>query len=165
MENNQEEYIKHFKMELTGMMGKAQRTNKNCIFDGITHGEFQALQYIWAVKNEKADNKGIYVSDLAKGLQIASPAASRMLNTLEDRGLICREIDSKNRRNIYVSLTEKGEETRKQSFQNLNELIDRVILEMGKDDICKLMELWKKFSQLIVKEINLIEKKQEEKEQ
>ena len=109
MKDGQEEYIKKFKTELAMMMGRKQSIHRNCVPEGVTRSEFFALHQIWTGMNENPEKKGIHVSALAKRMNIALSAASRMLNSLEERGLIYREIDPKSRRNICVSLTEDGE--------------------------------------------------------
>ncbi|GLC79074.1 MarR family winged helix-turn-helix transcriptional regulator [Lacrimispora brassicae] len=154
MRNEQEEYIKKFKAELAMMMGSKQRIHRNCMPEGITKSEFFALYQIQTGMNESPENKGIHVSDLAKKMNIALSAASRMLNTLEKRGLVYREIDPKSRRNICVSLTEEGENMWKKCSGMMSELLERVIVGMGEDDACKLIELWKRFSDLMEKEVD-----------
>ncbi len=158
MKDGQEEYIKKFKEELAMMMGSKQKVHKNCMPEGITRSEFFALHQIRGGMNENPENKGIHVSDLAKSLNIALSAASRMLNTLEERGLVYREIDPKNRRNICVFLTQEGENMWKKCSGMMSELLERVIMGMGEEDACKLIKLWKRFSELMEKEVNLIMK-------
>lgn len=168
MRNEQEEYIKKFKAELAMMMGSKQRIHRNCMPEGITKSEFFALYQIQTGMNESPENKGIHVSALAKRLNIALSAASRMLNALEERGLVYREIDPKSRRNICVSLTEEGEKMWKKCSENMSGLLERVIIAMGEEDASKLIELWRKFSELMEKEVNLMMKEKgisEEKRQ
>lgn len=156
MKDGQDEYIKKFKSELALMMGSKQRISRNCVHEGLTRGEFFALQQIRASMNENPDKKGIHVSALAKRLNIALSAASRMLNALEERGLVCREMDPKSRRNICVSLTEEGEEIWKKCSESMGELLERVIISMGEEDASQLIKLWKRFSELIEKEVDLM---------
>ncbi|MDR2024129.1 MAG: MarR family transcriptional regulator [Hungatella sp.] len=159
MKAGQEEYIKKFKSELATMMGRKQNIHRNCVPEGVTRSEFFALHQIRISMNENPEKKGIHVSDLAKRMNIALSAASRMLNSMEERGLICREIDPKSRRNICVSLTEEGEKLWKKCSESMSDLLERVIIGMGEEDASKLIELWKKFSELMEKEVDLDERK------
>ncbi len=165
MKDGQEEYIKKFKSELAMMMGSKQRIHRNCMTEGITQSEFFALHQIRTAMNENPESRGIHVSALAKRLNIALSAASRMLNTLEERGLVYREIDPKSRRNICVFLTEEGENMWKKCSETMSGLLERVIIAMGEEDASKLIELWKKFSQLMEKEVNLMVKEKETSEE
>jgi DNA-binding MarR family transcriptional regulator len=155
VKDGQEEYIKKFKSELAMMMGRKQSIHKNCVPEGITRSEFFALHQIWVSMNEDPEKKGIHVSDLAKRMNIALSAASRMLNSLEERGLIYREIDPKSRRNICVFLTEEGEKLWKKCSEGMSDLLERVVIGMGEEDASKLIELWKKFTELMEKEVDL----------
>ncbi|MEG1291791.1 MAG: MarR family transcriptional regulator, partial [Lachnospiraceae bacterium] len=65
----------------------------------VSQIEFFALQIIYKYQEEHLDREGIYVSDLAEKLKIASSQTSRMLRNLEERQWISRSIDTKDRRN------------------------------------------------------------------
>lgn len=156
MKDKNEEYKKKFKKEITTMVGKKQSISKKLLPEGMTRLEFFALIQIRETMNEDLDNKGIHVSDLAKKMDILLSSASRTLSALEKRGLIYREIDRENRRNIRVFLTEKGEKTCEKCFVTQNKLIERVIDHMGKEDMDTLIKLWKRFSNLLEKEVDLI---------
>ena len=55
-------------------------------------------------------NDRVLVGQLAKGLRISYPAATKAISRLEDKKIVIREKDPLDRRNIYVSLTVKGME-------------------------------------------------------
>jgi len=161
VKDGQEEYIKKFKTELAMMMGRKQSIHRNCVPEGVTRSEFFALHQIWTGMNENPEKKWIHVSDLAKRMNIALSAASRMLNSLEERGLIYREIDPKSRRNICVSLTEDGEKLWKKCSGGMSDLLERVIIGMGEEDASKLIELWKRFTELMEKEVDSMMKEKD----
>ncbi len=165
MKTGQGEFLKKFKSDLAMMMGSKQRIHRGCIPEGVTQSEFFALHQIWNAMKENPESSGIHVSDLAKRLNIALSAASRMLNSLEEKGLIYREIDPKSRRNICVFLTEDGENMWKKCSETMSGLLERVIAAMGEEDACKLIELWKRFTELMEEEVNsMVKEKEKEKE-
>lgn len=157
MKDEKKEYIKNLKAEITMMMGKKQRINKNFLLEGLTRLELFALEQIHEAKSEEAESRGIRVSDLAKRMDILQSSASRVLNTLEERDLIYREIDPENRRNIRVFLTEKGERTRFKCYKNLNELLERIVEEMGAEEMDRLLASWKRLSDLLEQEVTAME--------
>ena len=58
------------------------------------------------------DAQGIAVSDLARLLHSSLPATSRLLGTMEKRGLIVRSSDPADRRKTLVTLTDAGDRER-----------------------------------------------------
>ena len=76
-------------------------------------------------RQEMARNEnGVYVSQLAKELKVSSPAVSRMLGILENKGPIGRDVDKDNRRNTYVYLTQQGEEEIAETERLLDEALN-----------------------------------------
>ena len=69
---------------------------------------------------QKHHPEGITVSMAAKDIQAAQPTISRTLRGLEALGLVQREVSREDRRNTYVTLTEKGLEAVQESDAVLN---------------------------------------------
>ncbi len=120
---------------------------------GISKMEFLALQIIDKSKQEK-NVSGIYVSELAKGLGIASSQTSRMLKGLEERKLIARIVDGKDRRNTCVFLTEKGREICKETQTYMKSYMCRVLKSMGEEQIEELIKLCNELADAMEKEAN-----------
>lgn len=152
--NERDEYIKEIKTELAVMVGKLRKVNKGILTHGMSRLELFALQQIHENRNEGEEKKGIRVSTLAKKMDILLSSASRTLNSLEEQGLIYKEIDPASRRNVCLFLTEKGERVREKSLENMNVLIEKVIDQMGEEDMSQLAKLWKQFADLVEKEVN-----------
>lgn len=55
-------------------------------------------------------NDKVLVGQLAKGLRISYPAATKAITRLAEKKIVIREKDPLDKRNIYVSLTAKGME-------------------------------------------------------
>lgn len=143
--DEKEKYIKKVKTHLAVMMGKGRKVDKILLSQGLTRLELFAIQQIYEATNGDKEHKGIYVSALAKKMDIVLSSASRTLNSLEKRGLISREIDPDNRRNICVMLTEKGYSVRKQCLEKVNLMVGRVVEGMGMEDMELLIKLWNRF--------------------
>jgi DNA-binding MarR family transcriptional regulator len=143
--DEKEKYIKKIKTHLAVMMGKGRKVDKILLSQGLTRLELFAIQQIYEATSGDQEHKGIYVSALAKKMDIVLSSASRTLNSLEKRGLISREIDPDNRRNICVMLTEKGCLVRKKCLEKVNLMVGRVVEGMGKEDMDQLIALWNRF--------------------
>ena len=68
----------------------------------IIHGEMFALQMI------AVHNRGITPGDISKAAGTSPARIAAELKSLENKGLITREIDPENRRKILVHLTPEG---------------------------------------------------------
>jgi DNA-binding MarR family transcriptional regulator len=90
-------------------------------------------------------NKGITVSEIAHQLGATMAAVSKMLRSLENKGLITRETSESDRRNVYVRLSEKGMKEQKEQVIQMQTMVDRVIKKMDVEDAKHLNELFKKF--------------------
>lgn len=68
---------------------------------------------------------GCMQKDLAEYCNIEPATVSRLLNHMEERGLIARRIDDGNRRAVRISITETGKETEQRMrlyFQEVNRI-------------------------------------------
>ncbi|MFC6234963.1 MarR family winged helix-turn-helix transcriptional regulator, partial [Leucobacter soli] len=53
------------------------------------------------------------LSEVHHGVLLSQPALSRLVDRLEARGLVAREVDAEDRRAIQISLTEAGAEAQR----------------------------------------------------
>lgn len=155
---NQEDYLKKFRAELSVVINQGRKLRKPLLPGGITHSEMFAMREIYEFMEQYPGKKGIYVTELARELGIALSAVSRILSGLEERKLIDRVVDVKNRRNTFVSLTTRGEEVWNCCVSMLNQMLDHVILGMGEADLKQLIVLSKHFFEMWEAEINKCKK-------
>jgi DNA-binding MarR family transcriptional regulator len=73
---------------------------------GLTAARFDML---FALPHEgRRVGDGMWQSELRRQLGVSRPTVSRMLASLEELGLVLRNRDSKDRRQVFVALTEAG---------------------------------------------------------
>ena len=92
---------------------------------------------------QQMDRRGVnYVTptELSEVMEVTKPAISKMLNVLEDKGYIERQQDSKDRRAVYVTLTEKGQGVREESMKIVREAVNRIIRQMGDQAADRLID-------------------------
>ncbi len=118
---------------------------------GISKMEFFALQAIGGYQ-QKTGLSGIYVSELAKTLRIASSQTSRMLKSLEERQLIGRKIDDRDRRNTYVYLTEEGRQVCRETQDSMKRFMKRVLQSMGEERVEELISLCNELADVMEQE-------------
>lgn len=96
---------------------------------GVSHSEFCTMNIICENKAED----GISVSKIAAALEVTPPAVSRMLKTLEERGLIERRVNAFNRRSTMVMLTENGEKLLDTAHASFIGLMKCIAEKMGEE--------------------------------
>ncbi len=131
---------------------RIRRANISVMME-VSQSEFFALQIIYKYQQEYPDKEGIYVSELAEKLRIASSQTSRMLRNLEKRKLIKRSVDAKDRRNTYVVLTDEGENVWRHTKKCLMAYVKRVQNGMGEEKIEQLIGLCNEMAQIMEHEI------------
>lgn len=113
-------------------------------FADISRSEFAMMHMIHCKQNEAAS---LTLSDLAGFLEISSPAVSRMIKTLEDKGYVFRRVSEKDRRISFVSLTEKGEEVHGECAEKMQQWGEQTMNAMGRENIIQLLSLLSLFFQ------------------
>lgn len=122
-------------------------------FRDISQAEFMPLQKIYSFSSEHPQAQGLYVSEIAAQLKVSSPAVSRTLRSLEEKELIERIPDKKDRRNTFIRLTDKGEKTREEVFSGICRYFDDVFARMGGEDMESLLNLVERLSFIMEDEI------------
>ena len=92
------------------------------------HGEAFVLQFIASKENTTIP------SDIKNAMSISSARIATVLNSLEDKGLIIRKIDSQDRRRTILKLTKAGEAKVEESAQELLDVAKRMLAYLGEAD-------------------------------
>ncbi len=127
-------------------------------FSGIlaetSKGEFLMMAAIDRLeKTGRSESCGI--SNIAETLNVSSPAVSRTITSLENRGYVTRYIDRLNRRNRCVRLTERGAEIFESEKNRLSDFVGKIAERMGEDRLSELLSLSNDLLRNIEEEINL----------
>nr|WP_294492470.1 MarR family transcriptional regulator [uncultured Mediterraneibacter sp.] len=81
------------------------------------------------------------VPKIQKKLNISKPAISYILNTLEKKNYITREIDPRDRRKVSIRATDKGRAAAEQSRKKYDELWGEILSRFGEDNMRQLLNL------------------------
>lgn len=79
------------------------------------------------------------MSNVAKRLLITVGTLTTAINRLVNKGFVTRYQDEKDRRKVYLELTEKGYETKAKHDRFHDEMIEQVIRDMHIDENSELM--------------------------
>lgn len=124
------------------IMDSFRKMNITSMLPGISHGDFAVLKMIRRCLQEQKDNAAgetaVKVSGIVKCSEMPAPAISRTLKHLEEKGYIVRTVDSTDRRNTFVNITEDGEALLNEADRIMSDFADTVFGQMGDDTMKKL---------------------------
>lgn len=96
---------------------------------------------------------GINAAGMCSALHISKPAVSYMLNSLEKKGCIIREISPSDRRKIDVTLTDKGRELAAVSEAYYEKMFGNVEEKFGEENLKEFIRLIHLLSDIITDEV------------
>ena len=133
-------------------MKKFRKLHISSMLPGINSGDFAVMKTIDHCTKEQ-EVQCVKVSDLVKNMRVAAPVVSRCLKSLEGKEYIVRTVDTKDRRNTYVELTEKGKQVLIETEEIFNSFTDAVFGEMGSENMQALNAYLDKLLQTAQREI------------
>ena len=108
------------------------------------HGELANVEFFMlmgiSIMMEKRGG-GITLGDIIRTTEMSMSAASKKITILENKGLVRREISERDRRNVYITLTEQGKTLCMQEKEKKRAWFEEVVRRMGKEDTEKMVEL------------------------
>ena len=97
---------------------------------------------------------GLSSSELAAKTKTLPPAVSRTLRGLEEKGYVERSVDKKDRRNTYISLTEKGWKKGEEVRDRMQDFGCSVMSQLKEEDIDQLVAYLDRIYEIAEKEID-----------
>lgn len=97
-------------------------------FSLYSHGEYQVLFYLY-----KNAGKAIVPSDIAQFTNTSTARIATILNNLENKKMVTREISRLDRRKILVAITDKGRKNAEGAQSLVLERIGRTLEAMGEE--------------------------------
>lgn len=79
-----------------------------CQYQCANKVKINSLTFFTLIALKRCPDKHFTMSELADRLQITKQQLSRLINDLEDKGLVRRIHDTANRRRVYIQLSEQG---------------------------------------------------------
>ena len=110
----------------------------------ITMSEFILMREV--AENTKESYNPMALAEVREYLSVSKAAVSQMINSLEKRGYLTREVDVNNRRNIIVVLTEVGQEVYQKKNQEFFDRFEKVIQGIGETDISHFIAMINKMA-------------------
>jgi len=127
--------------------------SRHALFRNLLSRYGVTLQQWHLLMHMKAREK-MRVTDLSEMMLVSKPTASRMLNTLCDKGLARKKMDSKDRRLVYVELTPKGRRVVGDAHVKQREMVSRVLAKMDEDETRAFLHTMEKIADALLLQAN-----------
>lgn len=118
-------------------LGKQKRTKE---IGNSMKGEAFTLLYIALA------GKPVSPGEIVNAMEISSARVAAMLNSLEKKGMLSREIDPNDRRKIVVKLTQAGQEKADSLRECSVQLVTMMMEKLGEEDAMSLLRIIGKIS-------------------
>lgn len=110
--------------------------------DFLKGGPF-IIQYLY-------DHGGVVLpNEISSAMMISSARVAAVLNNLEGKELITREIDKSDRRRILVSLTDKGKAAAEGHRRDVKKGVSQMLERIGKEDSTELVRILGKLADIM----------------
>ena len=127
-----------------------KKLNVSDLIPGLSSSEFSVMGAIL----QMGENGKITSSELAAKTKTLPPAVSRTLRGLEEKGYVERSVDKKDRRNTYISLTEKGWKKGEEVRDRMQDFGCSVMSQLKEEDIDQLVDYLDRIYEIAEKEID-----------
>ena len=144
IDNNQSNL--NFAEEAFRTFNKIMASSRKDMFDDLNRenkGELFVIHFLALHERE------MLPSELSEAMNTSTARISALLNVLEKKNHIVRNVDLNNRRNVLVSLTEEGHKRIKKEMKQKRDCMIKVFSEMGEADTKEFLRLTERFSLLM----------------
>jgi MarR family transcriptional regulator, organic hydroperoxide resistance regulator len=109
--------------------------------EGLTGDQFFILQII--------EKKGrVISSELAEEFRVKPSAITAMIDRMIKNDFVTRERDEKDRRVVYIKMTEKGKQSFEKSEKKRIEIIERYMSQLEREELESLVSIYEKLAKI-----------------
>lgn len=149
-ERDESKSYRHSSRQYLGVLHHTNNITENLLCNGeIPKAELNAIMTIGSFDYRP---KGVSSSELSRRLKVTTAATSKMLKVLEDKGLIWRYPDEKDRRKVYITLSPQGYDIYRETAAAQDEFMSRVFSSFGAEDTERFLSLWQRFNRILEEE-------------
>ncbi|MEH7123785.1 MarR family transcriptional regulator [Bacillus sp. JJ1503] len=121
---------------------KAESLVKEQIGSDLTNDQHYTLRYI-------RNNESCTSSELAEQFYVQKSAITAIITRLWEKGLIQRTRDENDRRVVYLTLTDKGNELFNQTEERVHKLVESFITQFDQAEIIQFIKTYEKLNQIL----------------
>jgi DNA-binding MarR family transcriptional regulator len=132
-------------LEFIQNMRSVQTANKQKSIQDTVRGEVFVL---YCIKENQGKTVPSLISDT---MGVSSARVAMALNSLEEKGMITREIDVEDRRKIIVKLTSKGADHVEEWHKRYMENVKEILMQLGEEDATELVRIIGRLAEVLSK--------------
>ncbi|WP_174728540.1 MarR family transcriptional regulator [Mesobacillus harenae] len=122
---------------------KAESLIKEQIGSDLTSDQHYTLRYIYQAESCNS-------SELAEVFDVKKSAITAIINRMWEKGLIQRTRDEDDRRIVYLTLTDKGNELYLKAEQRIHKLVESLISQFDQSEISQFIETYEKLNDILI---------------
>ena len=115
-----------------------------------TNINIEGKRYVLGYLYKKGKTKS---KDLAISLNVSTARIAVIINDLEEELLVERITDLKDKRQTYITLTDKGVEFMNKKFSELNDTINEIINKVGEESLKIYMSVTNQIREIVGEKI------------
>lgn len=132
-------YMNYHMLMLENTLLYAKKLYSLLSSQNLSKGQPKVLEYLYT-------HDGCMHKDIANACMIEKSSVTSLLNKMERDDLIVRKQDVKNRRNLYVYLTEQGKQKAMKVVEAFKEMEEITVAGLDEDEIEVLLSLLNKIN-------------------
>jgi MarR family transcriptional regulator, organic hydroperoxide resistance regulator len=110
--------------------------------EGLTADQFFILRII--------ENKGrVISSELAEEFRVKPSAITAMIDRMIKNDFVTRERDEKDRRVVYITMTDKGKEVLERSEKKRIDIIEKYMSQLEPEELESLVQIYEKLANIV----------------
>lgn len=106
-------------------------------------------EYVLMKKVSESKDGAVSLTGIREYLSISKSAVSQMLSSLEKRGMIVREVDPSNRRNLMISITPAGDTALREKDAETGSRMEKILSLLGDEDASQFARIIEKLNHAI----------------
>lgn len=127
------------------------------LFVKLNQSEYMAMEALREALDRREGDGAIYLYEIAENLNLPMPTVSKIVQRLNEKGLISWELDIETRKNTYIKMTENGNQLLEEQKTLLHEFYHNVIGKLGEEYSEKFVSMLAHVNEIMKTEMANIE--------
>ena len=152
VKNNQTE-VAELANEITFQNYRWNRVDMHKLFQNMSSIDYSIVWILSRHMEGKEENKKLYLKEISEQLKLPIPKVSKLVQSLQDKGLVYWRHDGKGEEGTYIQITEAGIRRAVAQQEKLQGFYNKVIQQFGKERFEQLIEEMKELEDIMNQEI------------